>query len=239
MLFALKKLVSFCQYTPFHPQWMANKAHLKNVKRVCKLQNKKVLEIGCGNSILSQKMQSSNRLIRGDYPATSERYSNLPHVYFDARQLPIADSSIDVVVVYEVLEHVKDYRLALQEIKRVLCSNGELYLSVPFLYPVHDEPFDYQRFTEFGLKSDMSEMNLELVEYQKYPSAYESIAQLINIIILRAILRSESYSKVLAFFLIVVLYPVLICINIVSCVVATILPNEPVFYLGQFLRARK
>ena len=59
------------------------------------------------------------------------------------KKLPIATNSIDSVLFLDVLEHLQNPDQALNEIFRVLKSNGVLILQVPFLYPIHDAAYDY------------------------------------------------------------------------------------------------
>jgi ubiquinone/menaquinone biosynthesis C-methylase UbiE len=62
------------------------------------------------------------------------------------------EHSCDIVVMLEVLEHVKEPQRALDEIRRVLKPGGTLILSVPFIFPIHDEPYDFYRYTKYGLQ---------------------------------------------------------------------------------------
>lgn len=70
-----------------------------------------------------------------------------PEVVGDAAMLPIASESFDRVVCCELLEHVADPAGVCREIHRVLVPGGCAVVTVPFLYPVHGDPFDFHRFT--------------------------------------------------------------------------------------------
>jgi SAM-dependent methyltransferase len=59
-----------------------------------------------------------------------------------------ADSSIDVVLATELFEHVAQAEVGIQECYRILRPGGTFMASMPFLYHVHGDPFDYQRWTE-------------------------------------------------------------------------------------------
>lgn len=68
----------------------------------------------------------------------------------DAHQIPLADRSVDAVVVQAVLEHVLDPGLVVAEIHRVLTDAGLVYAETPFLQQVHAGPYDFTRFTASG-----------------------------------------------------------------------------------------
>jgi len=78
-------------------------------------------------------------------------YSNVDLIG-DATQLPIRNESIDMILLKNVLEHIKEPQAALNEIERVLKKGAYLYVKVPFLQPYHAMPDDYQRYTENGIK---------------------------------------------------------------------------------------
>jgi SAM-dependent methyltransferase len=79
-----------------------------------------------------------------------------PDVIADAACLPIRDSSADAVVMCELLEHLAQPRIAIDEAQRVLRPGGTLCGSVPFLFPVHADPYDFYRYTEQGLRNLLS-----------------------------------------------------------------------------------
>lgn len=74
------------------------------------------------------------------------------HVVGDAHELPFADGSFGGVVCRAVLEHVREPTRVVSEMYRVLREGGFVLASVPFIYPYHAHPHDYQRFTASGLR---------------------------------------------------------------------------------------
>lgn len=74
------------------------------------------------------------------------------HLRGDAHALPFVDGAFDVVLCTEVLEHLTEPQRAIDEMFRVLGPGGELLLTTRFLFPIHDAPHDYFRFTKYGLR---------------------------------------------------------------------------------------
>jgi SAM-dependent methyltransferase len=62
------------------------------------------------------------------------------------------NEAFDAVICMEVLEHIPTPHLAMEKIFLALKPGGALIMSVPFLFPLHDRPHDYFRYTKYGLK---------------------------------------------------------------------------------------
>ena len=76
--------------------------------------------------------------------------SPLTQFIADAHQIPLADGSVDAVLIQAVLEHVLEPHRVVAEIHRVLRPNGLVYAETPFLQPVHAGPYDFVRYTASG-----------------------------------------------------------------------------------------
>lgn len=107
-----------------------------------------VLDIGGGrHSPLAEYWPSTATRIRLDI---SPRFA--PQILGDAQRLPVASSSLDGVVLSEVLEHLPQPVDAIAEIHRVLRPGGVLIGSVPFAIGIHADPHDYFRYTHESLE---------------------------------------------------------------------------------------
>lgn len=158
----LRSLLAPLARTPLHPQWLMRRPSVPTG-----LQGV-VLDIGAGDRWLQQHLPAEARYIALDYPPTGrDLYGARPDIFADAARLPVADGRVDAVVCLEVLEHVRHPQQVLAEIARVLRPGGRLCLSIPFLYPIHDAPFDFQRLTRDGLMRDIERAGLQVVSIQK------------------------------------------------------------------------
>lgn len=75
-----------------------------------------------------------------------------PDIVADVHDLPFKDNEFEIILCTEVLEHVIDPKQAILEMYRVLNSGGKLILTTRFLYPIHEAPNDYWRFTRYNLE---------------------------------------------------------------------------------------
>ena len=66
--------------------------------------------------------------------------------------MPFEDETFDCVVCTEVLEHCPDPAAVLAEIRRVLKPGGATFVTTPFMLGLHDEPYDFFRYTPHALR---------------------------------------------------------------------------------------
>lgn len=98
----------------------------------------------------------------------------------DIKDLPFSNDSIDTVILTQVLEHIDDPFLAMNEIQRIMKKNGILLLSVPFIYQAHATPYDYFRFSEYTLRKLLSDYNYEIIEFHYQGYFGTAIISIIN-----------------------------------------------------------
>lgn len=85
----------------------------------------------------------------------------------DAAALPFATACKDAVICGELLEHVPDPRRVLREIYRVLKPGGWALITVPFLYRIHADPYDYGRYTDYYWQQALHATGFEGISIEK------------------------------------------------------------------------
>lgn len=111
-----------------------------------------VLDAGAGDGRYRAEM-AHTRYVGIDLTVGDPRadYSQLD-VLGDLTQLPFQTDTFDAVLCTQVLEHVREPKTVLREMNRVMRPGGRLFLSAPQSWHQHQKPFDYYRYTSFGLR---------------------------------------------------------------------------------------
>lgn len=76
----------------------------------------------------------------------------------DALHVPFASGSFDVVICAELLEHVRHPDAVLHEAFRLLRREGKLLVTVPFLFRIHADPYDFGRYTDYYWRQLLEEI---------------------------------------------------------------------------------
>lgn len=111
-----------------------------------------LLDVGCGSRPYAPIYESLVKWSIGTDVVHSPHGISAVDVIAPAEHLPFADRVFDVILCTEVLEHALEPTTAMRELARVLKPGGYLLLSVPFIYPIHEAPYDHWRFTSYGLR---------------------------------------------------------------------------------------
>jgi SAM-dependent methyltransferase len=112
-----------------------------------------VLDVGCGAQPFRSLINPHATYLGIDTDGAKAHFGyEMPNTtYFSGDVWPVADSSVDVVLCTETLEHVLDTRRFLTEAARCAAPGGTLLLTIPFAARWHFIPYDYWRFTPSSL----------------------------------------------------------------------------------------
>lgn len=138
---------------PFSHNWLAYKINAKCLHTHLQFIKGKVVDLGCGSAPYKETIRDcAVDYVGVDWGNSFHDISKVDIIANLTRSLPIRAESVDTVVSFQVLEHLPEPELFLRECFRILKPGGHLFITVPFMWHIHEEPYDYFRFTKFGLK---------------------------------------------------------------------------------------
>lgn len=191
-----------------------------------------LLDVGCG----SKPYQTIFKVdyytgLDIDSPLTRER--GIADDLYDGNKFPYANDSFDSVLCNQVLEHVFNPNEFLQEINRVLKKGGKLLLTVPFVWDEHEQPYDYARYSSFGLSALLEKNGFVLLQHKKLGADATILFQLANAYLFK-ITQAWPHLAKLLFTATVIAF-----INVLGVIAGKVLPGNPDLFLDHVVLAEK
>ncbi len=214
--------------TPLHPQYFAKKFAAKARRIAIDRAKGVVADVGSGRApyrAAIEAKQSVERYITIDHPEATELYSKDYPLDVKAditKRIPLADRSVDTVLLLMVLEHVPQPAKAMSELHRIFKPGGELILSTIFTHPVHDPPFDFYRYTRFGLAQLLESNGFELTQLGWEGASIETAVTILNTTLFQHIKKLASTKTSLPFALLLALigWPIAIVLNLIALIIS-------------------
>jgi SAM-dependent methyltransferase len=191
------------------------------------------LDLGCGSrpyeALFDVERYFGLDVVASGHPEAGKR----PDLFFDGRRLPVRSASVDGVLCTQVLEHTADPAGLLGEAWRVLKPGGALILTAPFVWEEHEQPYDFFRFTDPGLRHLLAQCGFAVTAMDKTSGTLETLAQACSIYAFDNLrLPVRGFGRLLTAF---VCAPIQIC----GLLAQRVLPDRRNLYLDHALLARK
>jgi methyltransferase family protein len=136
-----------------------------------------VLDVGCAEQPFRPLIESSGRRYVGmDVVQNSARSVDIVTTLEDA---PAPAVAYPLIICTEVLEHVADIDAAFAGLRRLATTGGLVAITVPFIFPLHMEPYDFRRLTLHGVERLAAAHRFAVVEQARLGSATDVLATLI------------------------------------------------------------
>jgi hypothetical protein len=97
-----------------------------------------------------------------------------------ADDLPVPACSFDAVLSTQVLEHVAEPANVLREMHRLLVPGGRIYLTLPLAWELHEEPFDFYRYTRYGISHLLRVHGFTEIDARPRNDCFTTVAQLMR-----------------------------------------------------------
>lgn len=156
----------------------------------------KVLDLGCGKVPLYQLYKDyASEVICADWKNSLHKNKYLDKNIDINQNLDFDSCEFDTVLLSDVFEHIIYPNKLMIEIHRILKTDGNLIMNVPFFYYLHEEPYDYFRYTKFALQTLAEEAGLKVLELHAYGGVLEILVDLISKIVLVIPLIGKTISR--------------------------------------------
>lgn len=217
-----------------NPFYFARKGLYTAIKHLSIHIEGKILDVGCGQKPYQHLFKSASDYVGLEIDTQQNRLYKKADFFYDGKTFPFGAQEFDSVIASQVLEHVFEPEQFLKEISRVLKPGGTLFLTVPFVWDEHEQPFDYARYSSFGLKYLLEKSGFEIVTHVKTATNISIIFQLVNAYLYKTVLHTDNryLNLMLTIFLISPF-------NILGTLLAEILPKNNDLYLDNIVLARK
>jgi len=98
--------------------------------------------------------------------------------YYDGITIPFDDNYFDGALANQCFEHIYNIKHIISEINRVLKPGGILIITLPLAWEEHEIPYDFFRFTSYGIKNILNENNFKVITIKKLNSYKNAMRQL-------------------------------------------------------------
>lgn len=217
-----------------NPFYLIRRSLLKEIKLFAPELEGSILDFGCGAKPYKELFTQCSNYTGVDLENEAHDHSNEEvDIYYDGNTLPFENGSFHSVFCTEVLEHVPNIHNSLSEMNRVLEINGKILITVPFVFPEHEMPFDFRRLTVHGIEQSLKETGFEVIKTHKYGSFFQVIHQLMIMYIHDLLYTKNKYLNL-------IINALFICpITLFSIIVNPLIIKNRSLYFGDVVLAKK
>lgn len=192
----------------------------------------RVLDVGCGQKPY-ERLLDATEYIGLEFDSPANRASKRADTFYDGKVFPFPDDSFDSVLFSQVFEHVFNPNEFLDEVQRVLKPGGRVLMTVPFAWDEHEQPYDYARYSSFGLRHVLAQHGFRVLRHTKTVTDLRAVFQLLNAYTFKKTVTGRPYVDIVA--TLILMAPV----NLLGELIGKLLPKNDDFYLDNIILAEK
>ena len=219
-----------------NPFYFVRKNLYFHIKSMSPYLKGKLLDFGCGCKPYRKILTYSSEYIGVDIEISGHNHTNESiDVYYDGKTLPFESEHFDSVFSSEVFEHVINFEEILPELYRVLKRGGYMVATVPFIWNEHEVPYDFTRYTSYGIRSKLESAGFKIVEMRKSTLCIEMIFQQYMEYLRYNFYRKARGKLAMLLFQEFIIFP----IAVLGLIINILLPENDSFYGDNIVLCKK
>jgi len=188
----------------------------------------RVLDVGCGTKPYQHLFRGHyTEYIGIDFETVQKSKAD---VFANSLHLPFRSNALDTVFSTQVIEHIPDPFLMMREMARVVRPLGHVIITAPQVWPIHEAPYDFFRYTNYGLEHLATQAGLNVVLMRERHGGVYALGQMACFMLY----SRHHHSPVMRF----LLKPIFLLTQLLAALVDR-LYYYPEFTLGYVLVAQK
>lgn len=215
-----------------NPFYHARKVLVQEIIGLSGFINGIVLDVGCGRKPY-ESLFICDQYTGLEIDTPENRLNKKVDLFYDGKHIPVRDNFYDSIVIFEVFEHVFNPDEFMAELYRVLKPGGAMLMTAPFVWDEHSQPYDYARYSSFGLKFVLEKHGFEILEQRKTLADIRILFQLINSYIFRFL--NTHNTNINMFLCFIFMSPV----NILGQLLYKVFPKNEDLYLDNVILGKK
>ncbi len=144
--------------------------------------NPRALDVGCGRQPFRENLETLGYTY-SSIDAEQNPENSVDVVCRIDQPLPseaIANGTFDFILCTEVMEHVVDWNMAFSNFSQLLTPKGRLFITCPYFYPLHEEPYDFWRATPYALQHFGDKFGLKILYQVNAGDAWDVLGTLLG-----------------------------------------------------------
>lgn len=218
-----------------NPFWLSRRALAEGLGQNIHFLTNKTLDFGCGSQPYKNLLIYTSEYIGLELDTPQNRNNKIADLFYDGHKIPLEDSSIDSILSTQSFEHIPNPREILTEFHRVLKRGGYIVFSMPLMWPEHEVPYDFYRYTSYGIRHLLKENKFKIIKIQRTLPDIRMPAQLFLAWLYDTLNMINKHIIIQTVFSILFFAPISLC----STFLAKIFKENELSYLDLIVIAQK
>jgi len=162
-----------------HRLYLIRKALYNAIQHRAGALSGKMMDFGCGEKPYKNLFAHVGEYVGVDYAGEGHDHTDEEiDFFYDGKTIPFPDNTFDSVLSTEVFEHIFNLTEILEEIHRVMKPGAKLLFTCPFVWPLHEKPIDFARYTPFALRHMLEKAGFRVLSMDKSGNPAEALGVL-------------------------------------------------------------